>query len=216
MGVAAGVALFASACTGGRDSTPETAGIVVTPKTLFVIGSSPTLGSGLDHPARDSWPQLVLDAAFRPGDIMYNLAIPGGYTAEARAGLDAALGEATPDVVAIWIGGRDDLEDTPIGQFRGDLEALVSTARSTGADVVVATLLDGHPDDDRDPAYNDAIRSVAEAAGAALVDLAVLDVERKSGGDDAFLPNEAGHRTIADEFTAAIGATGPGTAEIAP
>ena len=211
-----GMSMLAGACTGGRDPAPEPAGTAATPKTLFVIGSSPTLGRGLEHPTRDSWPQLVLDQAFRPGDVLYNLAMPGGYTSEARAGFDEALGAATPDVVAIWIGGRDDLEDTPIEQFRADLEALATAAGAEGADVVMATLLDGHPSDDRDPAYNEAIRSVAAAADASLVDLAVVDVARIPGDDEAFLPNEAGHRTIANEFIAAIGATGPGTAEIAP
>ncbi len=201
--VAAGLAI--AGCSTGDTVSPIVPVEQSAPRTMLVIGSNGTSGRGLAEPGRTAWPQLVFSDRFAPGDLMYQVLAPGGFAATALTEARDAFASLDPDVVVIWIGGRDEAEGTPIEAFEADLADLVDAASTTGAVVVVATLLDGHPDDDRDPAYNDAIRRTVAAAGANLADLADLDVARQPG-DDSFLPSETGHRTIADAIVSALGA----------
>ena len=107
-------------------------------KTILVVGDSLSAGYGLRP--EQAWPALL---ARRLNDrrldySVANLSISGETTAGGRARLAPALKTHQPAVVIIALGANDGLRGLTLGQMRGNLNAMVTTAQRSGARVLLA------------------------------------------------------------------------------
>ena len=102
---------------------------------VLVLGDS--LSAAYNMPTEAGWVALLEARLGDAGDVV-NAAIGGETTAGALARLPAALERHSPDVVVIALGGNDGLRGVPLGEFRANLEAMITRARQSGARVVLA------------------------------------------------------------------------------
>jgi lysophospholipase L1-like esterase len=124
--------------------------------------------------------------------------------------LRTALDAEKPDVLLLQEGVNDlnGLHSAGIPMIRDQLQAMVQTARSRNIQVLLGTLLPqrvgacrGYAPSDIVP-MNDAIRTMATANGATLVDLyqAFAGVPDPYIGQDGLHPNASGYQQMANTF----------------
>lgn len=136
----------------------------------------------------------------------------GEATADALPRFRSVMAANRPDVLLL-LDGHNDLGNTT-GALAGynALVTMVREARAAGVRVFVATLVPSIPGRQRSQnlsllaLYNDAVRTMAAAEGAVLVDLyaAMLPEVDTLIGVDGLHPNEAGYARMASQFFAAI------------
>jgi hypothetical protein len=200
------LALAAVGCAGG--SAPSRATRVTVPvektKTLVVMGTSATVGDGLDQQLKlqDAWPRIFYRNAFPRATVLLNAGVQDESTEDALSDQVPLVEEASPSIVAIWLGAVEASEQRPITQFAADLNGVVRRARATGARVLLADLPPVAGIDVS--AYNRVIARVAADQGATLVPLHAQTISMLPRQELAFLPDPAGHRVIARAFEAAF------------
>ena len=173
--------------------------------TLLTIGDSATEGDGIADRLRDAWPYLLLSEALSPNDQLVNGALDGATAADALAEQAPLAAQVRANDVAIWIGAEDLVASTPVARFQSDYQSLVQEVQAAGARRVL--LADLPLSFGRQTAQiDDAVRSVARATNAQLVELANATVPRVLADDSgpSLVPNEQGQRAVADAFERAL------------
>lgn len=198
--------LLFAACNGdggnNRGSTTRATVAVEQTQTLVVMGSSATVGEGLDQPLQQSWPRILHREAFPRATVLVNAATDTSTVADAIREQLPVAEELRADVVAIWLGQADLSLGTPVGDFGRDLRTLVQRVRAVGARVLLGNLPDTGTA--RADGYDAAIASVARDTGATLVDVHALSITTLGPNTGPFLPNAAGQRAVAGAFAAAL------------
>lgn len=106
--------------------------------SILVVGDSLSTGYGLAQ--GQSWPAL-LERRLRERRLDYsvvNASISGDTSAGGRSRITAALDQARPVLVIIALGGNDGLRGLPIAALRENLAAMLRSAQSRKARVVLA------------------------------------------------------------------------------
>jgi len=104
---------------------------------LLVVGDSISAGFGLA--AGEGWVNL-LATKLKAGSYNYsvvNASISGDTTAGGRARLPNLLKQHRPAIVIIELGGNDALRGGDLATARANLDAMVATAQSAGAKVLI-------------------------------------------------------------------------------
>jgi acyl-CoA thioesterase-1 len=104
---------------------------------LLVVGDSISAGYGLA--SGEGWVNLLI-AKLKTEGFGYrviNASISGDTTAGGRARLPALLKEHHPAIVVIELGGNDALRGGDLATTRANLDAMVSSAQSAGAKVLI-------------------------------------------------------------------------------
>jgi acyl-CoA thioesterase I len=104
---------------------------------LLVVGDSVSAGFGLA--GGEGWVNL-LAAKLKAGGYNYNVvnaSISGDTTAGGRARLPNLLKQHRPAIVIIELGGNDALRGGDLATARANLDAMVATAQSAGAKVLI-------------------------------------------------------------------------------
>ena len=106
-------------------------------QTVLVFGDSLSAGFGIR--LEDSWPALLgkrLEAEKLPYAVA-NASISGETTAGGRSRLPAALERFKPAVVVIALGANDGLRGLPLDQMRNNLAAMIRSAQTAKARVLL-------------------------------------------------------------------------------
>jgi acyl-CoA thioesterase-1 len=107
-------------------------------KTILVMGDSLSAGYGIRP--EQAWPAL-LERRLSEKHLDYNvvnLSISGETTAGGRSRMVDALRKHQPNIVILALGANDGLRGLPIIQMRGNLDAMVDSAKKSGAQVLLA------------------------------------------------------------------------------
>ena len=202
------VMLFTSACasnhapSSGADATSNEPGI-----TLLTIGGSATEGDGVPDRLRDAWPYVLLNDALTPADHLVNGALDGATVANALSEQAPLAAETHANTVAIWVGYDDVLARTPVSGFQSEYQSLVQEVQAAGAQrVLVADVPLSFGGDSAQ--IDDAIRTVAHATNAKLVELANTTVPLAPTEGLAPQPTTEGQRNVANAFEQVL-RTGP-------
>ena len=104
---------------------------------ILIVGDSISAGFGLD--TRLGWVSLLEQRLEREGhdDRVINASISGDTSAGGQARLPALLTEHKPDVVIVELGGNDGLRGQPPAQLQQNLAAMIDTAKTAGAKVLL-------------------------------------------------------------------------------
>lgn len=105
--------------------------------TVLVVGDSLSAGYGLN--ADESWVSLLqqrLDAKGY-GYRVVNASISGDTSRGGRSRLPRAVKVHKPAVIIIELGGNDGLRGIPIAEMRKNLDSMVKTGQSAGAEIVL-------------------------------------------------------------------------------
>lgn len=227
-------ALLLSACDGIATSRRATA--TPTPSPTLVptgtpgprlayaaIGASDAYGVGTANPAKDNWP-TVLAGDLGPSIQLTNLGIPGATVAIARRDeLPIAL-HLQPDLITVFLGVNDILDNVPTATFTEQISALLMQLHTqTDARVFIGNLPDVTllPEFARHDlialrtqviVWNAAIAHAAAEAGATVVDLFDGWGELAQHPDyvsaDGLHPSTLGAVRLAAVFASAIEASG--------
>ncbi len=207
-------------------------------EVYVAVGASETAGVGADLPEQ-AWPEVLRRTKLPAGTAFANLGIPGATVSRALAEeLPPALA-AAPTLVTVWLNVNDLVAGVPPAAYEAQLRRLVHGLRRDGATrVLVANtpaleLLPAYLACTDRPqlgvcpaglalpppgtvaaavaAYNEAVRRVADAEGAVLVDLHQASVRSHRSGRlpqlvsaDGFHPSTLGHQAVADVFAQAL------------
>jgi acyl-CoA thioesterase I len=104
---------------------------------LLVVGDSISAGYGLA--AGQGWVTLLAERLAKEGyryDVV-NASISGDTTAGGRARLASLLAQHKPAIVVVELGGNDALRGGNLSVSRVNLDAMVTTAKATGAKVML-------------------------------------------------------------------------------
>lgn len=115
-----------SAGAGGSDSP-----------TVLIFGDSLSAGYGID--VDQSWAALLQSRLESQGyeHRVVNASISGETTEGGAARIDGALRKFSPDLIILELGGNDGLRGFPPQRMQGNLEKIVTSAKASGADVVL-------------------------------------------------------------------------------
>ncbi len=104
---------------------------------ILVYGDSLSAGYGID--VDQSWPALLQARLQVQGyeHRVVNASISGETTEGGAGRIKNALHEFAPAVVIVELGGNDGLRGFPTQRLRSNLETIVNTSRSAGAEVVL-------------------------------------------------------------------------------
>ncbi|MFQ5608803.1 MAG: arylesterase [Woeseiaceae bacterium] len=105
--------------------------------TVLVFGDSLSAGFGID--VDQSWAALLqarLDSLGYEHRVI-NASITGETTEGGAARIDSALDRFQPELIILELGGNDGLRGFPPQRMQGNLEKIVSTAKASGAAVVL-------------------------------------------------------------------------------
>ena len=227
------------ACSGNGEAPGRRSGLPGPPPVVYVaVGASETAGVGADLPEQ-GWPEVLRRAHLPDGTAYTNLGIPGATVAQAiEQELPRAL-SLQPTLVTVWLNVNDLVAGVAPPTYESQLGQLVRALRRGGATKVLVAntppleLLPAYVDCRRpQPArrcpfgpllpppalvssavgdYNAAIKRVADAEGAVLVDLHAAALRQDAKGAlapmvsrDGFHPSTLGHRAVADTFGEAL------------
>lgn len=240
VGLALAASAVLAACAAGGDVEEPASGTSAGPRPVYVaIGSDETVGVGADRPTVEAWPQVLYRTALDPSTVFVNAASQDSSVADALdEQLPLAL-ELRPTLVTVWLNRTDVATGTSVAVFERRYAELLRALRRGGrTEVIVATMPPDAPGDPASPdgigesdpasdddladlspdernarvaAYNDAIRRIATAAGAKVVDLqsGVFDAGENDLADrlvatDGQHPTTEGHARIAELFAEAL------------
>ncbi len=190
-------------------------------RRLVVLGDSLAEGVGDSSPGYRSspWAERLRDALSRsrPDAAFLNLARRGKRAAEVRTEqLDQAL-NFQPDLAGVICGGNDLLvEPFDVDQVAAEFDAVVSSLRSAGADVITWTLQDitrawpallEGPLLGRLVALNEAVRTVSQRRGAILVEQwpSAYCAEKDLYSADLMHSSMRGHAVVASATITRLG-----------
>ena len=107
------------------------------PPTVVVFGDSLSAGYGID--VDQSWTALLqsrLDAQGYEHRVI-NASISGETTEGGKTRIAAALGNFSPDLVILELGGNDGLRGFPPDVMKGNLKDIIETTRGAGSAIVL-------------------------------------------------------------------------------
>ena len=194
------ITMVASGCgAGASDSEPTDCG----EPCIVALGDSIT--AGLELPEESSYPAQL---ARITGVSVWNAGVSGNKAADVRARLPGLLDQQRPRVVVVLVGINDAglfPPATSLPDFTTDLQAIIGTVRSAGATPVLCSLLPIEEDvlmgaglnRGNWKEYDEAVRTVANSTGVALVDLSAAVAGRTQLLRDGLHPNAAGSAVIA-------------------
>lgn len=137
---------------------------------MLVFGDSLSAGFGIR--VEDSWPTLLakrLEAEKLPYSVT-NASISGETTAGGRSRLPAALERFKPAVVVIALGANDGLRGLPLDQMRDNLAAMIRSAQTAKARVLLVGIrLPPNYGPDYTARFEDTFRSLARQEKTALL-----------------------------------------------
>ena len=176
-------------------ATVQSAAAAGTEHTLVVLGDSLSAGFGLSP--GQGWVTLLQRrlAAEGYGYQVVNASISGDTTGGGLRRLPRILAQHHPAIVLIELGGNDGLRGTPIAEIRRNLSGMIRLAKTSGARVVLASMLIPPNYGDR---YTSEFAAVyTEVAAAEKIPLAgfLLDgvaLDRTLMQADGIHPNEKG------------------------
>lgn len=197
------------------------------PVTWCFIGDSVTAAQRYTYGAR-GYVELFherMRELDRGLDAVINTAVSGWRVTDLLEHLDHIALRHRPDAVVIGIGLNDTKEGAErIPGFEADYARLVARLRDAGAHVVVQTPAGTLPTAPRDvvehlPAYTEAVRRVAAATGAELVDHDAAWSAENPGVVEEWQgrgchPNEQGHRAMARTLLRAAGVWDPAASRV--
>ena len=200
------VAFLCAACSGGRSAArlaAPTDNPAARPQTLLVLGGADNEGQAIPDRLQDAWPYLLYHDAFPRAAVLVNDALDTATAADVLDTQASLVRQLSPDIVAMWI-GIDDLRDrTPIPTFTHELRTLTATLHADGArHILIADIPYAYGSNAA--AYDVAIRTVAQAAGAVLVELQHLHVTFVTDHRSPPEADAATHRAIANAFEQAL------------
>jgi acyl-CoA thioesterase-1 len=105
--------------------------------SILVVGDSLSAGYGIEM--RNGWVTLLQQRLTKQGypHAVVNASISGDTTAGGRARLAAALNRHRPRIVILELGGNDGLRGLSLRETRANLDAMIKTAHSVGAQVLL-------------------------------------------------------------------------------
>lgn len=105
--------------------------------SILVVGDSLSAGYGIEM--RNGWVTLLQQRLIKQGypHAVVNASISGDTTAGGRARLPAALNRHRPRIVILELGGNDGLRGLSLRETRANLDAMIKTAQSAGARVLL-------------------------------------------------------------------------------
>lgn len=158
---------------------------------VIAFGDSITFGFGTNG---DNGYVTVLSR--RVGISILNSGFPGDTTGSALNRLEGSVISRNPDVVIVFLGGNDFLQNVPVPTRVSNITAIVQRIRGTGA----AVLLVGVASVPLDP-FDGALPALAGSTGSTYVP-AILDgiLGNPPLMFDSIHPNNAGHAIIADRL----------------
>lgn len=198
------------------------------PEVYVAVGASETVGVGAADPARDAWPRVLHDRAL-PDATYVNVGVSGATVRGALAAQVPKALAAEPDLVTVWLVVNDVIAAVPVSAYERQLRRLVHRLRRGGqTEVLVGNVPDlwrlpayraclpgaGATDvpcvlpyvpseaqvRETVRQFNAAVRRVARAEGARLVNLSREDDLADLTSTDGFHPNTQGHQEIAAVF----------------
>ena len=177
---------------------------------MLVFGDSLSAGYGID--VDQSWVSLLQSRLETQGyeHRVVNASISGETTEGGAARIDSALAEFAPDLIILALGGNDGLRGFPPQRMQSNLEKIVTSAKASGADVV---LLGIRIPPNYGPRYTEAFeavyRDVAEESGIRWIE---FFMEGVALNDELLLadrihPNAAAQPVLLDNAWPIISAT---------
>jgi acyl-CoA hydrolase len=169
---------------------------------VLVFGDSVTYGTGAN--SGEDWPTLLGDLT---GWQIINAGIPGDTAEAGKSRIGPLLDEHQPALVIIEIGGNDFLHRRSESAVKQDLKALVSAARSSGAQVVlvgvpslsVLAVVAGKPND------SSIYEELGKEEDVPVISDVFSDVlSQPELRTDQIHPNAAGYRKMADGIHSAL------------
>ncbi len=105
--------------------------------TVLVFGDSLSAGYGID--IDQSWPALLQSRLASQGyeHRVINASISGETTEGGITRIASALENFSPDLVILELGGNDGLRGFPPERMKSNLQAIIETAKGSGAAVVM-------------------------------------------------------------------------------
>ena len=105
--------------------------------SILVVGDSLSAGYGIE--IRDGWVTLLQQRLTKQGypHAVVNASISGDTTSGGRARLPDALKRHRPQIVILELGGNDGLRGLSLRETRANLEAMIETAKTAGAQVLL-------------------------------------------------------------------------------
>ncbi|MGM0543957.1 MAG: arylesterase [Pseudomonadota bacterium] len=116
--------------------------------TLLVVGDSLSAAYNIEREA--SWVAL-LEARLPDDATVVNASISGETTSGGAQRIDELLGQHTPDIVLLELGGNDGLRGLPPQQMRNNLAGMIEASQSADAKVLLLGI-------DIPPNYGEAYR----------------------------------------------------------
>ncbi len=166
---------------------------------ILAFGDSLTAGTGAEE--GEGYPAVLAQLT---GCRVVASGVPGEETPAARLRLPDVLGKEKPDLVVLCIGGNDLLRKQPDAVIRENIDAMITTIREAGADVVLIGVPRPGLWLTAAPLYRDLGRQHGiPCETEALADI-LSDKDLKS---DPIHPNAAGYRKLAEAVAALIRAT---------
>ena len=177
----------APACTDSPTSPAST--------TVVAFGDSITFGIG----ATDN-NDYVARLASRTSVPIVNAGRPGDTTGDALNRITSAVLSRDPDIVIVFLGGNDLLQNVPVQQRISNITTIVDRIRGDGA----AVILVGLGNVPLDP-FEGALPAIASQTSSILVPAVLEGIFGVPGFmTDAIHPNDAGHAIIADRIEPAL------------
>jgi lysophospholipase L1-like esterase len=215
----AGCAAFSSSQSG---QTSSLAGANNDGKITYVaIGASDSFGIGTSDPYSDNWPTDLMYLLGASHIHLIDLGIPGITVHEALSLELPIAADAHPNLVTIWLGVNDIVDQVPASSYAQDLSTLLGKLRAAAPNATIA--IANIPDltllpyfSNYDPAqlsqiiqaYNTTIASAAQLHHAILVDLTRqnynLAAHPEYISSDGLHPNDIGYQQLAKLFYMAI------------
>ena len=164
---------------------------------VLVVGDS--LSASFGVPREQGWVALL--AQRLEGCRVVNASISGDTTSSGLARLPRALSVHEPAVVIIGLGGNDGLRGYPLAEMRRNLDAMITAARQTGAEVVLigVTIPPNYGPDYR-RGFSAVYDELAATHAVPLVRFAIEDVAERPGmlQDDGVHPTAAAQPWMLD------------------
>ncbi len=175
--------------------------------SILVVGDSLSAGYGIEM--RDGWVTLLQQRLTKQGypHAVVNASISGDTTSGGRARLPDALKRHRPQIVILELGGNDGLRGLSLRETRANLEAMIETAKTAGAQVLLVGI---HLPPNYGPEFTGKFHAIyhdlARAHNTALVPFLLEGVALTSGlmQPDGIHPRAAAQPRLLDNVWPAL------------
>lgn len=146
------------------------------------------------------------------GKTVINAGINGERTSSGLSRLPGTLSSTNAGVMLLMEGTNDVGDGTSAGTIKHNLAAMIDRATAFGTQTLLATILPRRDVyNDRAIELNNHIRALAGEKGVYLVDMYAVFDGQDSYYTDLLHPTDAGYQIMADNWSAAISASGNGS-----